>query len=108
MANVATTSGLLGALNLDSRILIEDGESVSAEGQAAEFEANTTVIGNDGFTYRYVQAGGAIAASQTDITVSAAGQATDGSGAYISSAVAFVDNEFGWVKSVTQVADAAA
>ena len=46
----------------------------------------------------YVQANGAIAASQTDITVSAAGQASDGLGSWENSAVAFADNEYGWVR----------
>ena len=46
---------------------------------------------------RYVQANGAIAASQTDITVSSAGQASDGSGTWSNSAIAFADNEYGWV-----------
>lgn len=45
----------------------------------------------------YVQANGAIAASQTDIAVTAAGQASDGLGSYENSAVAFADNEYGWV-----------
>ena len=46
---------------------------------------------------RYVQANGAIAASQSDITVSVAGQASDGAGTWSNSAVAFADNEYGWV-----------
>lgn len=45
----------------------------------------------------YVQANGAIAASQSDITVSAVGQASDGSGTFSNSAVAFADNDYGWV-----------
>ncbi len=45
----------------------------------------------------YVQANGAIAASQTDIAVTSAGQASDGLGSYENSAVAFADNEYGWV-----------
>ncbi len=45
----------------------------------------------------YVQASGAIAASQTDITVSTAGQASDGLGTWENSATAFADNEYGWV-----------
>ena len=106
MANVAVTGGVIGSVNPDKRILTDaDG---GTEGYTApNFIVNTTVIGSDGFTYRYVQAGGAIAASQTDIAVSAAGQATDGLGTYIGT-TAFADNEWGWVKSVTQVADAAA
>ena len=44
----------------------------------------------------YVQANGAIAASQSDITVSTAGQASDGLGTW-SNTVAFADNEYGWV-----------
>lgn len=45
----------------------------------------------------YVQASGAIAASQTDISVDASGQATDGLGTWENSSVAFADNEYGWV-----------
>ena len=45
----------------------------------------------------YVQANGAIAASQTDILVSTAGQASDGTGTWENSATAFADNEYGWV-----------
>jgi len=45
----------------------------------------------------YVQAGGAIAASQTDVAVAATGQATDGLGTWECS-TAFVDNEWGWVR----------
>lgn len=52
---------------------------------------------NNGEKIMYVQANGAIAASQTDITVSTAGQASDGSGTWSNSAVAFADNEYGWV-----------
>lgn len=45
----------------------------------------------------YVQASGTIAASQTDISVDAAGQATDGLGTWENTATAFADNEYGWV-----------
>ena len=44
----------------------------------------------------YVQANGAIAATQVDITVATTGQASDGAGTW-SNTVAFVDNEYGWV-----------
>lgn len=66
----------------------------------AKFALGTTTQGSDGYDYVYVQANGAIAASQTDITVSGAFQASDGgAGTYVSSAVAFADNEYGWVRS---------
>lgn len=45
----------------------------------------------------YVQANGAIAASQSDILVSNVGQASDGTGTWSNTAVAFADNEYGWV-----------
>ena len=45
----------------------------------------------------YVQANGTIAASQSDITVDASGQASDGLGTWENSATAFADNEYGWV-----------
>lgn len=44
----------------------------------------------------YVQANGGIAASQSDIAVTTAGQASDGLGTW-SNTVAFNDNEYGWV-----------
>jgi hypothetical protein len=44
----------------------------------------------------YVQANGAIAATQSDILVSTAHQASDGTGSW-SNTVAFNDNEYGWV-----------
>mgnify|MGYP003658550071 CR=1 FL=1 len=44
MANVASVGGAIGALNPDYRTASSD------------FNVNTTVIGTDGFTYRYVEA----------------------------------------------------
>ncbi len=65
----------------------------------AEFDLGTTAIGNDGYGYVYVQANGAIAASQTDVTVNASTfQASDGSGTYVNT-TAFVDNEYGWCRT---------
>lgn len=103
MTNVATAEGRIGAINPDSRILTDaDGGS---DGKLPEFAVNTQQVGVDGFTYRYVQAGGAIAASQTDVAVDAAGQATDGAGTYVNT-LAFVDNEYGWVRNPVILADA--
>lgn len=62
-----------------------------------EFEVGTTVFCSAGDLAQYVQASGAIAASQTDIAVDAAGQASDGLGTWECS-TAFVDNEYGWVR----------
>lgn len=53
--------------------------------------------GPSGGKAMYVQANGAIAASQSDITVATTGQASDGAGTWSNNAVAFVDNEYGWV-----------
>lgn len=62
----------------------------------ARFTLMTSVIGSDGYRYYYVQANGAIAASQTDVSVTTAGQASDGSGSFANT-TAFADNEYGWV-----------
>jgi hypothetical protein len=83
--------GVLGALDADRRTT------------EPEFELNTRVLGSDGFVYRYVQANGAIAASQTDITVASTGQASDGLGAFVGT-TAFVDNEYGWVRVAAALA----
>lgn len=65
----------------------------------AEFALMTTVMGSDGYGYVYVQADGAIAASQSDVTVTVAtGQASDGLGTYVNT-TAFADNEYGWVRT---------
>ena len=93
MANVATAEGRIGAVNPDSRTT------------SPEFALNTQQIGVDGFVYRYVQANGVIAASQTDVAVSAAGQASDGAGTYVNT-LAFADNEYGWVRNVVILANA--
>jgi hypothetical protein len=96
MVGIATAEGRIGALDPDSRILATaDG---GADGKTPDFALNTQQIGVDGFMYRYVQASGAIAASQTDIAVDAAGQASDGAGVYVGT-LAFADNEYGWVRS---------
>jgi len=66
---------------------------------AQGFDLMTTVNGSDGYAYHYVQANGAIAASQTDVAlVLATGQASDGAGTYVST-TAFADNEYGWIRS---------
>ncbi len=64
-----------------------------------EFSVGTTVFGSDGYAYVYVHANGAIAASQTDVTVNVSTfEASDGAGAYVNT-IAFADNEYGWVRS---------
>lgn len=65
----------------------------------------TTVIGSDGYPYVYVQAGGAIAASQTDVAVNGSFSATDGTGTYVNT-IAFASGEYGFVKSPVLVAPA--
>ena len=104
MTNVASAEGRIGAVDPDSRILLDADGGTYGRTQP-DFAVNTQQIGVDGFTYRYVQAGGAIAASQTDVAVDAAGQATDGLGAYVNT-LAFVDNEFGWVRNAVILANA--
>lgn len=88
MAGEHATSGLMG-VDPDSRDTVP------------QFSLGTGAFGvNDAgapLKMRYVQANGTIAASQTDITVSVAGQASDGAGTWDNSAVAFADNEYGWV-----------
>ena len=65
----------------------------------AELALGTTITTSDGYAHVYVQANGAIAASQTDVTVNLSTfQASDGSGTYVNTA-AFADNEYGWVRS---------
>lgn len=63
----------------------------------AEFAIGSMVGCNLADMAIYVQAGGVIAASQTDVAVAATGQATDGSGTWECS-TAFADNEYGWVR----------
>lgn len=103
MTGIASPEGRIGALNDDARVLIiSDGGDSQPH---PDFEVNTQVKGTNGFMYRYVQASGAIAASQTDIAVDAAGQASDGGGTYVCTA-AFADNEYGWVRNAVITADA--
>ena len=104
MVNIATAEGRIGAIDPDARKLINSDGGTDGY-PSPDFELNTQQIGTDGFTYRYVQANGAIAASQTDVAVTAAGQASDGLGAYVCT-TAFVDNEYGWVRNVVILADA--
>ncbi len=104
MVNIATAEGRIGAIDPDSRKLINSDGGVDGF-PAPDFELNTQQKGSDGFMYRFVQANGAIAASQTDIAVTAAGQASDGLGAYVNT-LAFADNEYGWVRNVVITADA--
>lgn len=97
MVNIATAEGRIGAVDPDIRQLVDsDG---GTEGKPfPDFALNTQQIGVDGFMYRFVQANGAIAASQVDVAVDAAGQASDGAGVYVNT-IAFADNEYGWVRS---------
>ena len=83
MANTNHVLGVLGAK--------EDRRTTDAE-----FALGTTAWGTNGDQFCYVQANGAIAASQTDVAVTAAGQASDGLGDW-ECTTAFVDNEYGWV-----------
>lgn len=75
------------------------GVDVTAVDDSATHEVPTSVIGSDGYLYTYVQANGAIAASQTDISVTAAGQASDGGGTYVGPATAIADNQYFWARS---------
>ncbi|MEE8289793.1 MAG: hypothetical protein V3R25_10315 [Nitrosomonadaceae bacterium] len=67
----------------------------------ASFLVNTTTVDEAGFVWTFVQANGAIAASQTDIAITTAGQASDGAGTHVNT-TAFLDNEYGWVRSAAQ------
>jgi len=65
----------------------------------AEHTLGTTGLCNLSDMCMYVQdSGSGIAASQTDIAVTADGAASDGSGTWENSAVAFAADEFGWVR----------
>lgn len=88
MAVVANTGGVLGAGDEARRTT------------DPEFALGTTILGDDGYLWLYVQANGAIAASQTDVAVDSSFQASDGLGAYVNT-TAFVDNEYGWVRGAT-------
>jgi hypothetical protein len=81
---------MIGALDPDRRTTVPD------------FNPATTAIGANGYVYIYVKANGAIAASQTDVAVTTAGLATDGSGAYVNT-LAFALNEYGWVRAAALV-----
>jgi len=70
-----------------------------------QFTLGHSSRGSDNKLYTYVQAGGAIAASQTDITVSTAFQATDGSGTNIGPATAVANDEYFWVSNATNWVD---
>ena len=66
-----------------------------------EFALGTTVVGSDHYAYVYVQANGAIAASQTDVSLNTSTfQASDGAGTYVNT-TAFADNEHGWLRAPT-------
>jgi hypothetical protein len=89
-AGIPVAGGVIGAVEPDRRTTV------------ADFKEATTVIGSNGYVYIYVKANGVIAASQTDVAVTTAGLATDGSGAYVNTA-AFALNEFGWVRTAALV-----
>lgn len=89
-AGVPVSSGIIGALDPDRRTTTPD------------FKECTTAIGNNGMVWVYVKANGTIAASQTDVAVTTAGLATDGSGAYVNT-TAFALNEYGWVRAAALV-----
>lgn len=91
MAAVNNQGGVLGAIDEARRTT------------DPEFDLNSRIIGDDGFVYRYVQANGAIAASQTDITVASTGQASDGLGAFVNT-IAFADDEYGFVRTAAALA----
>ena len=71
------------------------GVDFDARPTTPEFAIGSMVWINGGKAV-YVQANGAIAATQSDILVSTAHQASDGTGTW-SNTVAFADNEYGWV-----------
>ena len=83
---MANTNHALGVLGVD----------VDARTTTDDFGIGTVCWGNNGDQFAYVQANGAIVASQTDVAVTAAGQASDGLGDW-ENTTAFADNEYGWV-----------
>jgi len=77
------------------------GVDVDARDTTPVFALGTTALGHDKSTGAplkliYVQANGSIAASQSDVTVSAVSQASDGSGTF-GNTTAFSNDEYGWV-----------
>ncbi len=104
MVGVASPEGRIGALDPDARKLINSDGGVDGFPHA-DFELNTQVKGVDGFMYRFVQASGAIPASQSDSSVDAAGQLSAGGGTYVNT-LAFADNEYGFVRNPVITADA--
>jgi hypothetical protein len=104
MVGVASPEGRIGAIDPDSRKLINSDGGTDGFPHA-DFALNTQAKGVDGFMYRFVQANGAIPASQSDSSVDAAGQLTAGGGTYVNT-TAFADNEYGWVRNAVITADA--
>lgn len=70
-------------------------------GTTKRFALGTQLFGDDGNTYTYVQAGGTIAASQSDISVNASFSATDGAGSYSGPAAGASANDYLWVYKAT-------
>ena len=87
------TSGMMG-FDADARPTTED------------FELGTTFVGDDAHVWTFVQANGAIAATQTDIAMTIAFQASDGAG-LLANTIAFVDNEYGWIRTNIPLANGA-
>ena len=104
MVGLATAEGRIGGVEPDARKLINSDGGVDGFPHA-DFAVNTQQKGSDGFMHRYVQADGAIPASQVDSSVDAAGTLTAGGGTYVNT-LAFADNEFGWVRNPVITADA--
>ena len=73
------------------------GVDFDARTTTADHTLGTTGLCNLSDMCMYVQAGGTIAASQTDVAVSAAAAATDGLGTWECS-TAFASGEYGWVR----------
>ena len=93
--STAASAALIGAI---------DKNRVTA---TQEFGLGTCVIGSDNVIYTYVTAGGAIAASQTDITVSTAFSATDGSGTNTGPNVAVASGQYFWAGNAVNAVDIA-
>lgn len=85
---VANTGGVIGP-NVDQVDTVQ------------QFKLGTAILGDDNQTYTYVQAGGAIAAGQSDLTISAAFSATDGGGTNVGPAVAINSGEYFWATTAT-------
>lgn len=72
------------------------GANMALRTTTADFELGTVSFGNDGTSWIYVQADGAVATGTCTVNTSTF-QLTDSAGNHTAD-VAFADNEYGWVR----------